>query len=443
MSMFALSGDKFVELFDFNAKLVCMVKTSVESQAPAKRPKHAVKRQILLDEAARQINDRGAGAVSLNDIAECAGLSRNALYYYVTDRADLTFQCYLRTCEAATENLAAAYEQGRDAIERIRIYTERTLSFDQPTLAALCDPDFLPEPHRATILDLHRRNIETLENFIQDGISEGVIRPTHTEIAAQTLHGMINWTQLSHKWLNQKDGNALRKRLTGAILDLFFFGLAASEGKKFSCPVDVVTLTTRPFNAFDRAQATQEKIAQLVAAASRMFNRRGIDGASLDDISASVGATKGAVYHYFDDKMDLITQCYERAFDLYSMFVDVAVAQGTTGFERSMIVMHLNSQAQAGPTPPLMLQPGLLSVPESHRARFVQQSLDIWRRCEALIRQGIEDGTCRPCDARAVSSVSAGSFLWLHKWLPEDYALTPFQLADTQCRILINGIACR
>lgn len=420
-----------------------MVKTSVESQAPAKRPKHAVKRQILLDEAARQINDRGAGAVSLNDIAECAGLSRNALYYYVTDRADLTFQCYLRTCEAATENLAAAYEQGRDAIERIRIYTERTLSFDQPTLAALCDPDFLPEPHRATILDLHRRNIETLENFIQDGISEGVIRPTHTEIAAQTLHGMINWTQLSHKWLNQKDGNALRKRLTGAILDLFFFGLAASEGKNFSCPVDVVTLTTRPFNAFDRAQATQEKIAQLVAAASRMFNRRGIDGASLDDISASVGATKGAVYHYFDDKMDLITQCYERAFDLYSMFVDVAVAQGTTGFERSMIVMHLNSQAQAGPTPPLMLQPGLLSVPESHRARFVQQSLDIWRRCEALIRQGIEDGTCRPCDARAVSSVSAGSFLWLHKWLPEDYALTPFQLADTQCRILINGIACR
>ena len=261
--------------------------------------------------------------------------------------------------------------------------------------------------------------------------------------AAQTLHGMINWTQLSHKWLNQKDGNALRKRLTGAILDLFFFGLAAGEGKNFSCPVDVVTLTTRPFNAFDRAQATQEKIAQLVAAASRMFNRRGIDGASLDDISASVGATKGAVYHYFDDKMDLITQCYERAFDLYSMFVDVAVAQGTTGFERSIIVMHLNSQAQAGPTPPLMLQPGLLSVPESHRARFVQQSLDIWRRCEALIRQGIEDGTCRPCDARAVSSVSAGSFLWLHKWLPEDYALTPFQLADTQCRILINGIACR
>ena len=113
--------DKFVEVSNFTVKWVVMVKTSVESHSTAKRPKHAVKRQILLEEAARQINDRGAGAVSLNDIAECAGLSRNALYYYVTDRADLTFQCYLRTCEAATENLAAAYEQGNNALERIRI----------------------------------------------------------------------------------------------------------------------------------------------------------------------------------------------------------------------------------------------------------------------------------------------------------------------------------
>lgn len=418
-----------------------MAKISLETRSSTSRPKRAVKRQILLEEAARQINDRGAGAVSLNDIAECAGLSRNALYYYVTDRADLTFQCYLRTCETATENLAIAYEQGSNALERIRIYVERTLSFDQPALAALCDPDFLPEPHRATILDLNRRNIETLENFINDGMREGVVRPVHTEIAAQTLHGMLNWTQLSYKWLNQKDGKALRKRVTGSILDLFFHGLAASEGRSFACPVDVATLTARPFNAFDRVQATQEKVSQLVAAASRLFNRRGIDGASLDDISASVGATKGAVYHYFDDKMELITQCYERAFDLYSMFVDVALAQGTTGFERSMMVMHLNSQAQAGPTPPLMLQPGLLSVPESHRARFMQRSQEIWRRCTAMIREGVEDGSCRPCDARAVADVSAGSFLWLHKWLPENYPLSPFQIADMQCRIFINGVA--
>jgi AcrR family transcriptional regulator len=51
------------------------------SRATASRPKRAVKREALLDEATRQINMRGAGAVSLNAIAEAAGLSRNTLYY--------------------------------------------------------------------------------------------------------------------------------------------------------------------------------------------------------------------------------------------------------------------------------------------------------------------------------------------------------------------------
>ncbi len=418
-----------------------MVESSARTRTVSAGTRRAVKRQILLDEAARQINERGASAISLSEIAERAGLSRNALYYYVTDRADIVFQCYLRTCEATTENLAIAFEEGGDAPERIRVYVERTLSFDQPALAALYDPDFLSEPHRATIFDLNQRNVETLESLINDGVQAGVIRPLHTEIAAQMLLGMLNWTLLSINWLEQKDGVALRESLTEAICDLFLHGLASVEGKSFANPIDVTSLTARSFNAFDRIQATQEKMAQLVDAASRMFNRRGIDGASLDDISASVGATKGAVYHYFDDKMDLVIQCYARAFELYARFVDVAREHGGDGFEQSMMILHLNTQAQASMAPPLVLQPGLLSAPEPQRGHFNQQSRRIWRLCEAIIREGIDDGSCRPCNPRAVADVSAGAFLWLQKWLPENYALTPMQIADTQCEILTNGLA--
>lgn len=417
-----------------------MADTQVHKRAVGARTKHAVKRQLLLEAAAQQMNERGAGAINLSEIAEQAGLSRNALYYYVTDRADIAFQCYLRTCEATTENLAIAFEDGGDAIERIRIYVERMLGFEQPVLAALYDPDFLPEPQRSTIFELSRRNVETLQNLIEDGVQQGLFKPVHTEIAAQMLLGMINWTQLSVNWLGQKDGKPLRKRVTEAILDLFFNGLASTRGKDFTCRLEVSGLTARPFNAFDRVQATQEKMAQLVDAASRMFNRRGIDGASLDDISASVGATKGAVYHYFDDKMDLITSCYERAFELYSLFVDVAREHGRSGFERSMTVLHLNSQAQGGTSPPLVLQPGIYSVPEAHRLRFVQQSREIWDRCAAMVDEGMADGSCRPCDARTVAHVSAGAFLWLHKWLPDDYPMSAAQIADTQCGIFTNGL---
>ena len=138
--------------------------------------------------------------------------------------------------------------------------------------------------------------------------------------------------------------------------------------------------------------------------------------------------------------MDLITRCYGRAFELYSMFVDVARENGNSGFERSMLVLHLNSQAQGGSAPPLVPQPGIFSVPESKRLSLVNQSREIWSRCAAMIREGMEDGSCRACDARTVAHVSAGAFLWLHKWLPENYKMSPMQIADAQCGIFTNGL---
>ena len=106
-----------------------------------------------------------------------------------------------------------------------------------------------------------------------------------------------------------------------------------------------------------------------------------------------------------------------------------------------MTVLHLNSQAQAGPCPPLVPQPGLFSVPEAHRVRLVEQSREIWRRCAVTVQQGIDDGSCRACDATTIAHISAGAFLWLHKWLPEDYPMSSLELANTQTRIFSNGLS--
>ncbi|WP_397606408.1 TetR/AcrR family transcriptional regulator [Sphingorhabdus sp.] len=413
------------------------------SRATASRPKRAVKREALLDEATRQINMRGAGAVSLNAIAEAAGLSRNTLYYYVSDRADLAFRCYLRTCETNTEDLAIAIEQGSNIRERIEHYIARTLTHSSHPLAVLSDQDFLPEPQRSAIGELNRRNVETLQALINDGIESGQIRAVQSEVAAQALLGMLNWSQLSAMWLGQRDGRGFRRRASAAIADLFFNGIAANREERFTNSLDAAQLITQPVNPFDRIQASQQKMLQLIGAASRLFNRRGLDGASLDEIGAGVGVTKGAVYHYFDDKTDLILRCYERAFELYDIFMDAAIAQGTNGFERSMAVMHLNCQAQASAAPPLMLQPGLWALPEAQRNRFIAAASGLWKRSNAMLQAGVHDGSCRHCDAAMIAEASAGAFLWLPKWLPESYPLSPPAIADQLCDLMAFGVAKR
>jgi len=60
-----------------------------------------------------------------------------------------------------------------------------------------------------------------------------------------------------------------------------------------------------------RARREQTRAA-LLAAAERLWAERGIHGASLDDIAAAAGLTKGAVYSNFAGKTDLLLALMER-----------------------------------------------------------------------------------------------------------------------------------
>jgi AcrR family transcriptional regulator len=83
----------------------------------------------------------------------------------------------------------------------------------------------------------------------------------------------------------------------------------------------------------DRRTSRQERRAQtraaLLDAAERLWARRGIRGASLDEIAAQAGMTKGAVYSNFTGKTDLILALLDR-------YTQVELGNGTvTGLRDS------------------------------------------------------------------------------------------------------------
>lgn len=399
--------------------------------------RHDERRGVLLATAAQMINALGAGAISLNDIAAQIGLSRNALYHYVADRTKLVFECYRQTCEAALADLADAVDVSPDEGEQLRRFIELGLAYDRPVSAVLSDHYILPEPQRWIILDLRRRQIEGLTAIVNAGIGHQRFRPCDAELVAQALVGMLSWAQLSAAWLAHRDGPESRARATSAMQALLMDGLAAPGQRLPTFP----TLFPQAFNAFDRQAAADAKAEQLIAAASRLFNQRGIVGVSLDDIGASVGATKGVVYHYFPDKPALVERCLERAFALYDDYVAIAIRQEPSGFVRAMTVHHLNAQAQAGPIAPMLLQPGYDSLPAPARGEFSGRAQRLWQTTAGLIEAGIADGSCRPCDAMATAEIAAGAFFWLPKWRQMGDTAAAVSIADALADTVAFGIA--
>ncbi|WP_424932314.1 TetR/AcrR family transcriptional regulator [Amaricoccus macauensis] len=60
-----------------------------------------------------------------------------------------------------------------------------------------------------------------------------------------------------------------------------------------------------------RAQMMEETRAKLIAAARRAFTEKGYSGTSMDDLTAAVGLTRGALYHNFGDKRGLLAAVVE------------------------------------------------------------------------------------------------------------------------------------
>jgi len=67
-----------------------------------------------------------------------------------------------------------------------------------------------------------------------------------------------------------------------------------------------------PMTARRRVEKMEENRAKLITAARKAFAEKGFAAASMDELTASVGLTRGALYHNFGDKKGLLAAVVEQ-----------------------------------------------------------------------------------------------------------------------------------
>ena len=402
-------------------------------------PKRGQRLALLLDRAAELFNLRGISATSVADLADTLQISRASLYYYVEDREDLVFQCYMRACELTAQDLATAAE-APSGLERTLAFVRIALAPERPTVAVLSEIDVLNGERARFVKHADEANVERLMSFITAGAADGSMRGCDAEVIAQAIIGMLAWAQLLPQWSSGGHMEALRTRTSQAVTSLLTTGIATERGPRFECRVDVEQLQRTLVNAFDRRESFSIKIDQVLAAASRQFNRNGIEATSIDAIAGALGVSKGVLYHYVADKSDLVARCYERAFDFYDQFMEVCSREGRNGLERALINAHLNIQAHVTSLSPLMPQPGFGAGPDARRMALLERGRRENRAAADLLREGAADGSVVACDAAMVAHMTAGAFGWIPKWLKPDNGRSAFEIADEICTAIRNGL---
>jgi TetR/AcrR family transcriptional regulator, cholesterol catabolism regulator len=83
-----------------------------------------------------------------------------------------------------------------------------------------------------------------------------------------------------------------------------------------------------------RAPRQDNRRAQLLDAAARLFRERGFHATSMRDIAKAVGMLSGSIYYHFDSKEEMLLAVYEEGERRVADAVDAAVALETDPWAR-------------------------------------------------------------------------------------------------------------
>ncbi|MBF9070106.1 TetR/AcrR family transcriptional regulator [Streptacidiphilus fuscans] len=189
----------------------------------------------------------------------------------------------------------------------------------------------------------------------------------------------------------------------------------------------------------DMAVPVQER---LLAAASSLFAERGFAPTSVQEIVELAGVTKGAMYHYYSSKDDLLQQIYTRLLNLQSERLDAVVARDVSVDLRlsdaaaDVVVTTLEhlDDAMVSWRSMHMLPPDRLAQVRADRRRYHE-------RFRALIEQGQSEGVFRgDVSADLVTHQFFGGVHHLGSWYRVDGELTPVAIGAAFAELLLRGL---
>jgi TetR/AcrR family transcriptional regulator len=170
------------------------------------------------------------------------------------------------------------------------------------------------------------------------------------------------------------------------------------------------------------------KRLEVLRQAAASFNFKGYHATSMNEIAASVGVTKAALYHYFPNKNSLLAACFEHAMEAAFASLERGRGQGKNGCERLVLTIcgYVEQLIDELNCCVVLMEEQALE-PEDH-AKLVRQRDRFERALRALVKEGIADGSVVPCDPKLAVFVILGAMNWVPKWFKPSGAWKSDQL---------------
>jgi AcrR family transcriptional regulator len=181
-------------------------------------------------------------------------------------------------------------------------------------------------------------------------------------------------------------------------------------------------------------------LESLLAVSVAVFNERGYDATSMEDLAARLGITKSAIYHHVPSKVELLRLALDRALDGLFAVTEEPAANTGPAVDRLEHLVRGSVRVLASELPFVTL---LLRVrgnsPVERAALQRRRKFDLI--VTDLVRTAVAEGDVRPdIDPAVASRLLFGAVNSLTEWYRPNRALDATALADALVAVTFDGL---
>jgi AcrR family transcriptional regulator len=180
---------------------------------------------------------------------------------------------------------------------------------------------------------------------------------------------------------------------------------------------------------------------EVIRTATRLFSEKGIRGVALQNIADELGMTKGALYHYFSSRDDLLRHVFGDWTTHEAEGLRERIADSGTAIEqlRDYVRYHVTSLVDNLDLFGLSFS-SEAELPQEIRAEFRQlkRQSDIVLR--DILRKGVTDGEFEARDEKVIAFAIDGMCNWMWKWYDPDGPKSADDIADDFIELLTRGL---
>jgi AcrR family transcriptional regulator len=178
----------------------------------------------------------------------------------------------------------------------------------------------------------------------------------------------------------------------------------------------------------------------LLQVAVKLFNERGYDGTSMEDLAGKLGITKSAIYHHVSSKDELLRLAVNRALD--GLFAVVAESEASPGpaIDRLEFLLRGSVAVLIEQLPFVTLLLRVRGNTKVERAALARRR-EFDRIVADLVSQAEQDGDIRTdIDPAITSRLLFGMVNSLIEWYRPRRGADTVDIADAVARIAFDGV---